>query len=522
MFGRMGAIRESGEADSGSNVQSIRLAVSAPFAVGALQVEPALRRAVWPGGERILEPRVMQGLVALAEAKGGIVSRDTLIARCWDGRIVGENAINRVISLLRDLAEESGCFEIETITKVGYRLLATSGVGTVPAAVEPAAPVTMHSSRRGLILGVAAAAIAAAGGLAWWQTRPYSPSPEAQELFRHAVDTYRTARVPDEQVLAELQEAVRIAPEYAEAWGMLALVYGDLEDETYSGAGWKPADRMRDAANRALALDPNEMRAHIALLTQSSVYGNWGRFETTLKDLSRIQEHALVMGMLGALLQEVGRFQESLTCYEKANRDLLINPVGHMKYVVGLWASGQEEAADTALASVSRRFPRHPSIWPTAVRLKLFGPHPADALPLLDSKRSEAAGRDPLEIEAIRLTAEALSGGAESKHAAAVSASQVLARSGKSPWMALCCLASLAALDDSFQLLEGMFFGKEPYSALKPTHPSAFATNLLFFPPMRSLWIDPRFDTLTARIGLESYWQQSGSQPDYRRLIGIS
>ena len=67
----------------------------------------------------------MQVLVALAGANGEILSRDDLIQACWEGRIVSENAIDRVISKLRRLAETvaGGSFHIETITKVGYRLL---------------------------------------------------------------------------------------------------------------------------------------------------------------------------------------------------------------------------------------------------------------------------------------------------------------------------------------------------------------------------------------------------------------
>ena len=77
-------------------------------------------------GERsIVEPRVMQLLVALHRAEGAVVSKDDLAALCWEGRIVGEDAINRVVSRLRRVAEKQagGQFRVETITKVGYRLL---------------------------------------------------------------------------------------------------------------------------------------------------------------------------------------------------------------------------------------------------------------------------------------------------------------------------------------------------------------------------------------------------------------
>jgi hypothetical protein len=35
---------------------------------------------------------------------------------------------------------------------------------------------------------------------------------------------------------------------------------------------------------------------------------------------------------------------------------------------------------------------------------------------------------------------------------------------------------------------------------------------------MRAVWRDRRFDTLVERIGLQDYWRQSRSLPDFRRL----
>ncbi len=104
----------------------VTLAREAPFRLGALTIEPALRRVAHDDGrEEILEPRVMQVLVALARAGGQIVSRDDLLMSCWHGVVVGEDAINRVTGRLRRLADGlgGGQFKLETITKVGYRLL---------------------------------------------------------------------------------------------------------------------------------------------------------------------------------------------------------------------------------------------------------------------------------------------------------------------------------------------------------------------------------------------------------------
>ncbi len=127
----------------------IILAHEDPLRLGRLIVEPPMRRISHEDGrEEILEPRVMQVLVAMLKADGAILSRDDLTHCCWEGRIVGEDAINRVMSRLRRTTEGlgNGIFRIETINKVGYRLLDEArpqvGNGAAPAArPEPTAPV---------------------------------------------------------------------------------------------------------------------------------------------------------------------------------------------------------------------------------------------------------------------------------------------------------------------------------------------------------------------------------------------
>src|SRR5205823_13353373 len=100
-----------------AGAEPIRLSDESDFLIGDLHVRPSLREVRWNGQKEQLEPRVMQVLVALARAAGAVVSREELIERCWEGRIVGEAAINRCISNLRELSETGGnaSFRIETI-----------------------------------------------------------------------------------------------------------------------------------------------------------------------------------------------------------------------------------------------------------------------------------------------------------------------------------------------------------------------------------------------------------------------
>jgi len=111
------------------------------FRIGDIFVRPSLREVEAGGARESLEPRVMQVLVALARANSAVLSRDELIRQCWGGRIVGEDAINRCVSKVRQLSDLGGskAFEVETIPRVGYRL---RQLQPLPANVEaPAASI---------------------------------------------------------------------------------------------------------------------------------------------------------------------------------------------------------------------------------------------------------------------------------------------------------------------------------------------------------------------------------------------
>src|SRR3954468_3817523 len=107
----------------------INLAEMPDFDLGGLRVSPAHREVRKDEDRRELEPKVLQVLVALATAESEVVSRDRLIEQCWDGRIVGDEALNRCIVALRHLAKDFSPepFAIETVPRVGYSLIERRG-----------------------------------------------------------------------------------------------------------------------------------------------------------------------------------------------------------------------------------------------------------------------------------------------------------------------------------------------------------------------------------------------------------
>ena len=103
----------------------IDLTDHAAFQLGDLIVNPLAREIRFDGRSERVEPQPMKVLVLLADKRGEVVTRDELIERCWGGRFVSDDVINRSILLLRRIAKTSGAFTIATVTKAGYRLTGT-------------------------------------------------------------------------------------------------------------------------------------------------------------------------------------------------------------------------------------------------------------------------------------------------------------------------------------------------------------------------------------------------------------
>ncbi|HEY2357069.1 MAG TPA: winged helix-turn-helix domain-containing protein [Phenylobacterium sp.] len=117
------------------------LAREPTFRLGEADVHPSTREVVAGERRELLEPRVMQVLVALARKRGDVVSREELVQSCWSGRIVGDDAINRCIGQLRRLARGFGGFGVDTVARVGYRLTAAQTDPAPPFSSKPSIAV---------------------------------------------------------------------------------------------------------------------------------------------------------------------------------------------------------------------------------------------------------------------------------------------------------------------------------------------------------------------------------------------
>lgn len=187
----------------------IRLADLPAMRLGKLTVKPSTLEVSGPDGTVALEPRCMKVLVVFHEHVGRTVSRDLLIDRCWNGRIVTDGALNRCVAQIRRALAADPDIAIDTIPRVGYCLKAPAEAAP-PATIQPETdravppPGNSLTGKPNLMVIAAAAALAVivAGGLylslrpSNWQgaeVRPLTSEPGVESFPAMAPDGRRLA-----------------------------------------------------------------------------------------------------------------------------------------------------------------------------------------------------------------------------------------------------------------------------------------------------------------------------------------
>jgi TolB-like protein len=109
----------------------------------------------------------MKVLVVLSKAEGLVLTRDDLIDCCWEGRIVGEDAIQRVLGRIRHLANDvaNNSFRLETVRGVGCRLVAPQFPPDAPQWTSSSPGEDGRGLRRAILGAAVAVGIVAGVGL---------------------------------------------------------------------------------------------------------------------------------------------------------------------------------------------------------------------------------------------------------------------------------------------------------------------------------------------------------------------
>jgi len=324
----------------------IDLAFETPFELGRARVEPAAHEITIAGASTRLQPQTMKVLIALRDRAGQVVSRDELVDRCWDGRIVGEDVINRCISLLRKVATDAGGFAIETVPKAGYRLVEEDGIAP-PGRVRW--PFLAGA-------GLAAATIAAGIMFVGRPGEPAGGSPPIQMLPFIA----EGGQSPAPEVAAAAQQALART----------------LADQGFT----VQTPPTTDHSGQGLVIKGNVIRAGNAV--QATVVVEQGKQPLTLSSLqfdAPVAQAGALPAQIGAQVATAVAFTSALSAI--AGRPANPAMTSELMQQMTLLASGEEPL----------------QIYPVAVRLARRDPKSAVAQLLLAMSTGQVLGEIPLE-----------------------------------------------------------------------------------------------------------------------------
>ena len=510
----MDALRQ----DRRGTLTAADLAGISDFQLGDATVSPSRRTLTGPGGTATVEPRVMQVLVALAEHAGSVVSRETLFERCWGSVYVGEDSLNRVIGSLRRLGSDiaSGSFEIETITRTGYRL-----VGELGEVARTSAGRSNQWTRRQLASGATAGlALGAIGGWAAFNSREENRFERLLREVDVSLDGDDNLFRPD-QALRAAEAAVRIRPDSARALGLLALTRSYFAQVAPAERAASAAALATQTAQQALALDPREPNALLAMFeVQGSTLDWWSRDQLLRRIIALDSTNGLALGELASVLQAAGLCRESWDWNERLLRLAPLSQVCLARRALKLWIFGRVPDADNVINQTLAQYPTSKWVWSIRLLIYAFTGRAAAAMAMIDGEPKMLA--NGAETRMWRACLEALDRRSAATIARAREAClEAAPGSGELFGVAVMTLAALGDLDAAFDAANGHLLGRGkvvPRGRAATDALHRIDTYSLFMPPCKNMRADKRFLPLCEGVGLAEYWRRRGVRPDYERL----
>lgn len=291
----------------------------------------------------------------------------------------------------------------------------------------------------------------------------------------------RNTRVDRDRSIDLYQQAVALEPNCARAWAWLSTGYG-----VQTAEGWADPEsgyqHARDAAERALRLDPLEADAHAALAYVEEYRDwNWSGAQAELqRALALNAGDVRVLNMNGHLAVDLGQLDSAIALYRRAVAADPLSPGALGGLAGALWGRGSSSEAE--------------AIYRHAIMLSSARFHTWIGLILLD--RGDKPGAlaeveqevDPaLRLMGLGIVQSALGNRAASDQAVA----ELVEKFPDRPIRVAEVYARRGEPDAAFQWLERAFARRD-----------AGMTWLKNDVPLRPLLADPRYNALLRRMGL--------------------
>jgi DNA-binding winged helix-turn-helix (wHTH) protein/thioredoxin-like negative regulator of GroEL len=475
-----------------SSQEPVVLVREQDFSLGQVRVRPSRGEVVIADIAERLEPRVMQALVLLSRHRNSTVSRDELLAQCWGGVVVGRDALNRVISILRALASRSdGSFRVHTLARIGYRLDATEieSAGRTPADVDPV----------------------------------------AYDLYKRAILALeQPARDPVEQALAYLTDVVTRMPRFAEGWA--ALAEARRRRMLYLPPPAQNPDRVlsHSAAETALILDPKMGPVYGTLANLLPRFNRWQEVEAQFhRGLEQAPKNPELHHLYAQFLLAVGRTSEASGALVALQRNNPLSASIAVDNAAALLDVGRDDDAVEAIDRALALWPTTMLVWSENIRIHLVVGDLDRAAELLNATPPSVGSDDP-NIARRKLHLRAMRDGRDDDLNAAMVNFQEFAKIGVAPAVvAIHALTTLGLNAQAFEVADEIFRPQAP-ATMRPgvnmmgTYALAGEpeSTVLFRRDTASIREMAGFKRIIKRIGLEDYWQSAGIAPDFQKSNG--
>jgi tetratricopeptide (TPR) repeat protein len=386
----------------------------------------------------------------------------------------------------------------------------------------------VHTTRRRILAGgaIGLAAVAAGGGIWRFLVIGKEPPAEVKALLAQAWQAWtQGTRDSNAQAIGLYRRAIQISPTYADAWGLLSCAYGDRGHGLSGAERAATWQRAREAGQRALSLDPHNAYGRIGVAYARPLRGNWALMEQEFRKAEEAQPGKfLVNYSLGLLLGDVGRFAEAARLFGglKGTAPTAFQYLWHSQ---ALWASGKPDEADRLIEEAASIYGSHPAIWRQRFDMALHSGRATTAIALAEDTqgRPDSIDEDFLQVATAAARAS-LTGGASAVGSVKAQLNRYVRKSVSAATVSIQLAVLLRQLDAAFDYAGALFtsagFSIPDFAPRDGAAPAVTLderrSRLLFLPSTAGMRTDARFDRLTEAVGLNRYWRESGSLPDYR------
>lgn len=345
--------------------------------------------------------------------------------------------------------------------------------------------------------------------------------PAAYDLYLRARQTWlMLSDIEEGHAAMLLERCVALAPDFADAWAVLASVRALLLPRDRDVIGTPAHDAALAAAHRALELDPDCAQGFGALSLLKPAFGDYAEKLRLINEaLKRTPNDPTLHVARAAWLYGVGRLREAARALELAS---LLDPLGPS--IEGLRASlltarGDVSTAHEIVDAAWARWPDVPFTW------YLMWTTLCIANRLDEAEALAAPGAPPnhavteRDVDVLRNHVRMLRLAPEQQRSAC---EQMLSQTENSegPLTLWTCLVAAAhgCADRAFDVMERALDQGRP---LRPDNHEAFGMARAQAPLQlfvgvggTPVWTHPRFPGLCARLGLAQYWLETKKWPD--------